>query len=83
MNWRQGLVRAWIVLSIGWIAFWSWFLDLICEFNFPHYGGGPWCAYQASDMAYHAKSAAIILGPPIGGALAGWVLFGFVGRSRP
>jgi hypothetical protein len=69
--------RLWVLLSAAWIVFWAWQRDIICEFNLPHFGSGPWCLYQSQDIAFHAKTLAILLGPPISVGLIGWVVVGF------
>lgn len=80
MNWRRGLFRLWVCLSIIWICFWAWQRNIVCELNLPHYGSGPWCEYQTWDVAFHIKTAAILFGPPLLVGLVGWVISGF-GRT--
>lgn len=76
MNLRRGIPRLWLLSSGIWVAFWAWQRNILCEFDLPHSSSGPWCLYQAHDMAFHAQTAAILLGPPIMVGLVLWVIFG-------
>jgi hypothetical protein len=77
MNLRRGTPRLWALVSAIWIVFWSWQRNILCEFNLPYFDSGPWCLYQSLDMAFHAETVAILLGPPILVGLIGWVVAGF------
>ncbi len=74
MNFRHGLPRLWLLASVIWIAFWSWQRNILCEFDLPYFGSGPWRLYQSQGMAFHARTAALLLGPPILVGLIGWVV---------
>ncbi len=76
-----GMSRLWVVLSVVWVVFWAWRRNILCEFNLPYFGSGPWCLYQTQDNAYHAKTAALLFGPPILAGLIGWTVAGF--KSGP
>ena len=82
MNLHRGLFRLWLLLSAAWIVVGAWLRNLICEFDLPYYGNGPWCSYQLYDLTFHAKTAALLVGPPVLAGLIGWVALGFMSESR-
>lgn len=70
MNWRRGLSRVWIVLSVLWIAG-----VLYLEY-----------AEKAFDYAYAGWLPAIVFVPPLSLAIVFaalyWIFAGFFGRSN-
>jgi hypothetical protein len=80
---HRGLFRLWLLVGVIWITFWAWRRDLVCEFNLPAYGNGPWCEYQYWDWHYHAATAGVLLGPPLLLGFIGWTICGFLADRRP
>jgi len=82
MNWRRGLFRVWIVLSVAWVIVIGYADDLPCTFGVRL--SAPWCAGYGRDpyvWQYAWKVHLLAFGIPIAalvvGAGIGWALNGF------
>jgi hypothetical protein len=67
-NWRVGTVRLWIAASIFWIVGWSAFFIRLA-------------AVEPPGLLEYLTILGIIIGPPGGVGLIGWVIRGFRQRS--
>jgi hypothetical protein len=50
LNWRRGLFRLWMVLSIGWVIIVGYADDLPCAFGVRF--SAPWCVGYGHDSDY-------------------------------
>jgi hypothetical protein len=87
MNWQRGLWRMWLVVTLLWIGFASWFADPIGGYNNIFNSNNPY--YVEFGRPAQLKAFKFLLGdwmifallPPVIlwalGAIAVWVLRGF------
>src|SRR4051812_3847004 len=86
MNIRSGLFRAWLVLLIGWIAYWAWNSDIAClvERIGVHTGVGVWCKIQ--NAHYYRNLVLKMVGIPalmlVALTAADWMWRGFRSASE-
>jgi hypothetical protein len=91
MNWSRGLLRLWMVASLLWIGFWTYWRDVPCALGFNYFGAKWWCGdhFVAPPAGYildiTGETFLIMLGVPllvlVLGILARWIAEGF--RTRP
>jgi hypothetical protein len=87
MNYRRGLLRAWIALAAIWIALAGSLeasgvigSDSFCRL----FNAGPWCDYR--PPAEFLVTLTLIIGPPIAALVVGaavmWIVAGFRTSGR-
>lgn len=84
MNWRRGFIRFWLVISVAWILFSFFVLDIYecaipCLFGNP--SGNPFCNYTKCGSFWP-----IALSLPVGSGIFGiavyWIISGFARRGQ-
>jgi hypothetical protein len=78
MNARRWMPRSWLLLSVVWIVFSAWQRNIVCEFNLPYLDWVPSCVLDLYDFALHARTLAVLLGPPVLFGLIAWAALGRV-----
>lgn len=82
MNIRRGLWRVWAILSLLWVAFVAWDLDVRCLMGMNPTSAKPWCTSPLADPVgvWTWALAAMASGPLISAAAGlaiAWIAAGF------
>ena len=76
------MARLWLVVSVVWIAYWAWQVDIPCRAGIDLFGDKFWCKDPlAEPIKVYTETAALLFGPPLllGAVMlaAAWLIAGF------
>ena len=82
MRYRTGLFRMWVVVSVLWLCFQAWNLNIPCLLGFDYSGAKPWCkGVPVYPLELLAETTTVLFSLPLLSGLmllcCFWIVDGF------